>query len=118
MGNWTTLLLNDKENLLLALLLLSLIEYITNCFLWFLYKRKNSKREKEIIIVKKLSILLLIVIANVMDCLVFRNNFSVGIIVIAFYIYHTGMAILNNVRRLEVPLPDILVRVLKLLSGE
>ncbi|MDE7205338.1 MAG: phage holin family protein, partial [Lachnospiraceae bacterium] len=78
----------------------------------------NCEKEKENIFVKKASVILLIVIANVVDILVLKNRLNIGILVIAFYIYDSGMAILNNVKRLEVPLPSVLVKILKLLSGE
>ena len=96
--------LGGCDNLLLALLIFMVIEYIT-CILAGIYNKKIKEilRDK---IIKKSCIILLVAGGNVIDLLIFQNGNVIRTAVLSFYISSEGLGILENITVIGVSVPQ------------
>ena len=103
--------LGGSDNLLLALLIFMAIEYIT-CILAGIYNKKIEEilRDK---IIKKLCIILLVAVGNVIDLLIFQNGNVIRTAVLSFYISSEGLGILENITVIGVSVPQKLKSILE-----
>lgn len=125
MAQWVVLLgergmvkaaLGGWDDLLSALTLFMVVEYLTQILLAILQKQKSS----EIGfcgIAKKVSIFFLVAMGNVIDTLIVQNGSTIRTIVILFYLSHEGITILENVAMLGLPIPQKLKDILEQLKG-
>ena len=91
--------------LLFSLILFMVMEYLTQILVAILSKQKSS----EIGfcgIVKKVSVLFLVAMGNVIDTLIIQNGSMIRTIVLLFYLSHEGITILENVEKLDLPIPQ------------
>ena len=60
----------------------------------------------------------IICIANIIDTMIISNDSTIRTTVISFYLSKEGFAILDNLEHLGVPLPPIIVKIIKQLNSE
>lgn len=108
--------LGGSDNLLLALLIFMAIEYIT-CILAGIYNKKIEEilRDK---IIKKLCIILLVAVGNVIDLLIFQNGNVIRTAVLSFYISSEGLGILENITVIGVSVPQKLKSILEQMKND
>lgn len=111
-------LLGGTDNLIYALTVFVVMNYIT-AILVAIVKKKWLKRKLGLkIIFGKIGIIVLICIANIIDTMIVGNDSTIRTFVISFYLSKEGVAILDNLEHLGVPLPPIIVKVIKQLNKE
>lgn len=104
--------LGGWDGLLSALILFMVVEYLTQILVAIL----NKKRTNEIGfcgIAKKVSIIFLVAIGNVIDVLVIQNRSIIRTAVIFFYLSNEGITIIENVAILGLPIPQRLKDILE-----
>lgn len=107
--------LGGWDDLLSALILFMVVEYLTQILVAIL----NKKRTNEIGfcgIAKKVSIIFLVAIGNVIDVLVIQNGSIIRTAVIFFYLSNEGITIIENVAILGLPIPQRLKDILEQLK--
>lgn len=107
--------LGGWDGLLSALILFMVVEYLTQILVAIL----NKKRTNEIGfcgIAKKVSIIFLVAIGNVIDVLVIQNGSIIRTAVIFFYLSNEGVTIIENVAILGLPIPQRLKDILEQLK--
>lgn len=114
-GAFISILLGGMDNLMIALFLFIIIDYITGVICAIVEKKLSSEVGFKGI-AKKVFILLLVMIAVMLDKLigqpVARN------LVILFYIANEGLSIVENLGRLGVPYPQKIKEILEQLKEE
>ena len=109
-------LLGRVDGVLYALLVFMVIDYISGVMVAV----KNHNLNSEIGFVglaKKVFVLLLVVVANMLDVNVIGTGSTVRGLVIAFYLANEGLSIMENAGNLGVPFPDKLTDILTQLKG-
>ena len=107
--------LGGWDSLLYALILFMVVEYLTQILVAIL----NKKISSEIGfcgIAKKVSIIFLVVVGNVIDVLVIQNGSIIRTVVIFFYLSNEGITIIENVAILGLPIPQRLKDILEQLK--
>lgn len=107
--------LGGWDGLLSALILFMVVEYLTQILVAIL----NKKRSNEIGfcgIAKKVSIIFLVAVGNVIDVLVIQNGSIIRTAVIFFYLSNEGITIIENVAILGLPIPQRLKDILEQLK--
>ena len=107
--------LGGWDGLLSALILFMVVEYLTQILVAIL----NKKRSNEIVfcgIAKKVSIIFLVAVGNVIDVLVIQNGSIIRTAVIFFYLSNEGITIIENVAILGLPIPQRLKDILEQLK--
>lgn len=107
--------LGGWDGLLSALILFMVVEYLTQILVAIL----NKKRSNEIGfcgIAKKVSIIFLVAVGNVIDVLVIQNGSIIRTAVIFFYLSNEGITIIENVAKLGLPIPQRLKDILEQLK--
>jgi len=103
--------LGNMDGLLYTLIAFIIIDYITG-FLCAIVERDLSSEVGARGIAKKVVILLLVGIANLIDINVIKSGAVVRTAVIFFYLSNEGVSILENAGRLGLPIPTKLRNVL------
>lgn len=104
--------LGGWDGLLYALILFMVVEYLTQILVAIL----NKKISSEIGfcgIAKKVSIIILVMVGNVIDVLIIQNGSVIRTAVIFFYLSNEGIVILENVAILGLPIPQKLKDILE-----
>lgn len=96
-----------QTDLLIVLGLFTLIEYIT-ALLAVIIKKKFKKNIGLEGIMKRVSIFVLIFLAGIIDCYIIKNGNYIMNGVILYYLTYEGKAILKNISKLGLPIPQIL----------
>lgn len=107
--------LGGWDGLLSALILFMVVEYLTQILVAIL----NKKRSNEIGfcgIAKKVSIIFLVAVGNVIDVLVIQNGSIIRTAVIFFYLSNEGIIIIENVAILGLPILQRLKDILEQLK--
>lgn len=109
--------LNCNSQLLYALIIFITVNYITSIFVMIVEEKwlKDKMGIKNIL--GKLGCLLLIYIAHIIDVIT-TNNTTICSVVISFYLSKEGIAILDNLKRLDIPMPPIIVKMIDQLSND
>ena len=107
MANYIIQLLGGIDKFLSALIVFIVINYIVELIL-VIVEGEN--------VFKKAAIFILIIISNVAGTII-ESNSAIRTTVILFYISNEGLAVLKNIKRLGVPLPQILVDMLNRIGG-
>lgn len=116
-GGYIGLLLGGVDNLLQALILFMIIDYITGIMIGI----KNNKLSSKVGlsgINKKMLILVMVIIGNIIDVFVLDNGSTCRTVIIFFYLSNEGLSILENVSKLGVPIPNKIKSVLEQLSDD
>lgn len=105
----------NMDSLFLALIIFVCIDYLTG-ILDAIYTKTLSSEIGFRGIVKKVIIFILVAVGNVIDVYIIRQGASVRTMVIFFYLANEGISILENVVKLDIPVPDKLYDILKKLD--
>ncbi len=114
-GGFCGLLWGKLDGVMMALLAFIAIDYITGLMVGVTTKTLNSSTGFKGL-AKKVFILLLVLIANILDTHVMGGSGVVRGVVIAFYLANEGISILENAGKLGVPYPQKLKDVLEQLK--
>ena len=114
-GGFGGLFWGKLDGVMMALLAFIAIDYITGLMVAIVNKTLNSSVGFKGL-AKKVFILLLVLIANILDTHVMGGSGVVRGVVIAFYLANEGISILENAGKLGVPYPEKLKNVLEQLK--
>ena len=115
-GSVLSLLFGQLRGIFAALLIMMVLDYITGVLNGI--KSKNLSSEISYWgLVKKLVILIIIIVANVVDKWIFGSEMCRNV-VICFYIANEGLSILENAIKLGVPAPEKLKAILSQLKED
>jgi toxin secretion/phage lysis holin len=107
----------NMDSLMLALIIFVCIDYITGV-LDAIYTKTLSSEIGFKGIIKKVIIFILVAVGNVIDVYVIKQGASIRTMVIFFYLANEGISILENVVKLDIPVPDKLYEILKHLDDK
>ena len=97
--------------LLIALVIFMIVDYCTGIFRAIIDHKLSSSIGFHGLL-KKISILLLIGVANIIDINVIGNGNVIRSTVTCFYISNEGISILENISKIGVPIPEKIKNVL------
>lgn len=103
------------DGFMFALIAFIVIDYITGVLV-AIYKKKLSSEIGFKGILKKVCIFALVAVGNIFDVYVMESGACVRTSIIFFYIANEGISILENVSRLNVPIPESLKNILQQLK--
>ena len=103
---------------LIALLVFMAIDYVTG--LMYAWKmRKLSSRKGFLGLMKKMLILFLVILGNMLDSYVLGDGTSAfRTMVIFFFLCNEGISILENAGKIGVPIPEKLQKSIELLKND
>lgn len=110
-------LIGEIDGILTALIIFMAIDYITGIMVAVSTKTLNSSVGFSGL-AKKVFILFLVIVANVLDVHIMGGSGFVRGIVIAFYLANEGISILENAGKLGVPYPYKIKEILEQLKEE
>lgn len=117
LGGFFTILFGKMDGLLFALIACIIIDYITGVLAAIKEQTLDSRTGAKGIL-KKIGILLIVIMVNVLDVHVFSGDGIIRNVVISFYIANEGISILENTGRLGIPLPKKLIKILNQLKDD
>lgn len=117
LGGFFTILFGKLDGLLFALIICIILDYITGVMAAVKERTLDSRTGAKGIL-KKIGILLIIIMVNVLDVHVFDGSGIIRNVVISFYIANEGISILENAGQLGIPLPKKLVKILNQLKDD
>lgn len=109
--------LGGIDNFLYALLIFMVVDYLTG-ILCAISEHKLSSAIGFHGLTRKVLILVLVGIANVLDIHLLKNGSAIRTATIFFYISNEGISLLENASRLGLPVPDKLKSVLQQLHNK
>ena len=115
-GGFIASLFGAWDNILWALLVLMVLDYIMGV-IKAIYKKELSSSVGFKGLLKKISILVIVALANVIQELM-GGNIAIREIVIMFYIANEGISILENVAAVSTKMPQALKDILLQLRGD
>lgn len=115
-GGWLGYFIGGIDGMMLALIVLMALDYITGVMCAVLDKKLSSAVGFKGIF-KKVLILMLVGVANVVDLNVMGTGSALRGAIIAFYLSNEGLSLLENVVHIGLPVPDKLKDVLAQLHG-
>ena len=115
-GGWMGYFLGGLDGLMIALIIFMALDYITGIMCAVIDKRLSSAVGFKGIC-KKVLILMLVGVANVMDVHVVGTGSALRGAVIAFYLSNEGLSLLENAAHIGLPIPDRMKNVLAQLHG-
>ena len=110
-GGWLGYFLGGVDGLMIALLIFMGLDYITGVMVGILDKRLSSSVGFKGLF-KKLCIVMLVGVANVVDTQVIGTGSALRGAVICFYLSNEGLSLLENAAYLGLPVPDKLREIL------
>ena len=105
LGGWLGYFLGGMDGLMIALLIFMALDYITGVMCAILDKKLSSAVGFKGIC-KKVLILMLVGLANVIDLHVIGTGSALRGAVIAFYLSNEGLSLLENAAYIGLPVPD------------
>lgn len=114
MKNIVIWLFGEVDRLLCALILFIVLEIITSLFVSIAEKKKW--REKNFLC--GWAILILVIFSNTVDTMIFENETEIRTAVIYFYLVNEGLTVMNNLQKIGLPLPDVLLKVIDILKKQ
>ena len=115
-GGWLGYVLGGMDGLLIALVVFITIDYITGIMCAIIDKKLSSEVGFKGIF-KKVLILMLVSIANVIDVHVVGTGSALRGATVCFYLSNEGLSILENTVHLGLPVPEKLKEVLSQLHN-
>ncbi len=110
-GGWLGYFLGGLDGLLIALLVLMALDYLTGVMCAVIEKKLSSAVGFRGIC-KKVLILILVGVANIVDVHVVGSGSTLRSAVVCFYLSNEGLSLLENTVRIGLPVPDKLREVL------
>ena len=118
MANYIIGLLGGFDKMICALAVFAVMNYITAILVAIVEKKWIKRKLGLKAIFGKIGIIVLICIANIIDTMIIGHDSATRTTVISFYLSKEGFAILDNLEHLGVPLPPIIVKIIKQLNSE
>ena len=115
-GGWLGYFLGGLDGLLIALIIFMILDYITGLMCAVIDKKLSSAVGFRGIC-KKVLILMLVGLANVIDMHVVGTGSALRGAVIAFYLSNEGLSLLENAAHIGLPVPEKMKEVLAQLHG-
>ena len=115
-GGWLGYFLGGLDGLLIALIIFMVLDYITGLMCAVIDKKLSSAVGFRGIC-KKVLILMLVGLANVIDMNVAGTGSALRGAVICFYLSNEGLSLLENAAHIGLPIPDRMKDVLAQLHG-
>ena len=115
-GGWLGYFLGGLDGLLIALIIFMVLDYITGLMCAIVDKKLSSAVGFRGIC-KKVLILMLVGLANVIDMHVVGTGSALRGAVIAFYLSNEGLSLLENAAHIGLPIPEKMKEVLAQLHG-
>ena len=104
-GGWLGYMLGGMDGLLLALVVLMVIDYVTGLMCAIVDKKLSSAVGFRGIF-KKVLILMLVGVANVIDTHIVGTGSALRGATVCFYLSNEGLSILENTVHLGLPVPE------------
>lgn len=111
MTNYMNQLVGGFDKFLSALIAFMVISYIAEILLVIVGEEKQSNAFLLKNMFRKAAIFIPVIVSNIIGTII-ESNCAIRTTVILFYISNEGLAILKNINRLGVPLPQTLVKML------
>ena len=115
-GGWVGYFVGGMDGLLIALIVLMSLDYISGVMCAIMDKSLSSAVGFRGI-AKKVLILMLVGVANILDIHVVGEGSALRGAVIAFYMSNEGLSLLENAAHIGLPVPDPLKNALAQLHG-
>ena len=115
-GGWVGYFMGGMDGLLIALIVLMTLDYISGVMCAIMDKSLSSAVGFRGI-AKKVLILMLVGVANILDIHVVGEGSALRGAVIAFYMSNEGLSLLENAAHIGLPVPDPLKNALAQLHG-
>ena len=115
-GGWLGYFVGGMDGMLIALIVLMSLDYISGV-MCAIADRKLSSAVGFKGICKKVLILMLVGVANVVDVHVIGSGNALRGAVVCFYLSNEGLSLLENVAHIGLPVPDKLREALAQLHG-
>ena len=115
-GGWLGYFMGGLDGLLIALIIFMVLDYITGLMCAVIDKKLSSAVGFRGIC-KKVLILMLVGLANVIDMHVVGTGSALRGAVIAFYLSNEGLSLLENAAHIGLPIPEKMKEVLAQLHG-
>ncbi len=110
-GGWLGYFFGGLDGLMIALIIFMMLDYITGLMCAVADKKLSSTVGFKGIC-KKVLILMLVGVANMMDVHVMGTGSALRGAVIAFYLSNEGLSLLENAAHIGLPIPDRMKNVL------
>lgn len=114
-GGFLGMFIGGFDDFFKALLIFIVLDYFTGVINAILQKDLNSEIGFKGI-AKKILIIFLVGVANIIDTMVLKNGEVVRDVVIFFYLANEGISILENAGKIGLPIPEKLRDVLEQLK--
>lgn len=114
-GGWVGWYLGGTDSLLLALVAFAVIDYTTGVFAAAATKQLSSKAGFTGI-ARKITIFLLVGLANLLDVYLIKEGSALRGATIFFYLSNEGISILENTTRIGLPVPPALAQALRMIG--
>ena len=115
-GGWVGYFVGGMDGMLIALIVLMSLDYISGVMCAIMDKSLSSAVGFRGI-AKKVLILMLVGVANILDIHVVGEGSALRGAVIAFYMSNEGLSLLENAAHIGLPVPDPLKNALAQLHG-
>ena len=116
LGGWLGYFLGGLDGLLIALLVFSVLDYVTGV-MCAIADHELSSAVGFKGICRKVLIFMLVGIGHILDVHVVGTGSALRTAVICFYLSNEGVSLLENASRLGLPVPDKLKAILQQLHG-
>ena len=115
-GGWLGYFLGGMDGLMIALVVFMALDYVTGLMCAVVDKKLSSAVGFKGIC-KKVLILMLVGVANVVDIHIVGTGSALRSAVICFYLSNEGLSLLENAAHIGLPIPDKMKDVLAQLHG-
>ena len=115
-GGWIGYFVGGVDGLMIALIVFMALDYITGLMCAVIDKKLSSAVGFKGIC-KKVLILMLVGVANVVDIHIVGTGSALRSAVICFYLSNEGLSLLENAAHIGLPIPDKMKDVLAQLHG-
>ena len=115
-GGWLGYFLGGMDGLMIALIIFMALDYVTGLMCAVIDKKLSSAVGFKGIC-KKVLILMLVGVANVVDIHIVGTGSALRSAVICFYLSNEGLSLLENAAHIGLPIPDKMKDVLAQLHG-
>lgn len=103
------------DGFLIALIIFVVVDYITGV-LQAIYNKKLSSEIGAKGICKKVCIFCLVALAHIIDAYLIKDGSAIRTAVIFFYLSNEGISVIENAAKMNLPVPEKLVKVLEQLK--
>ena len=111
LGGWLGFFIGGMDGLMIALVIFMILDYITG-IMGAIIDHKLSSEEGFRGIFKKMLIVILVGVANIVDINVIGTGSALRGAVICFYLSNEGLSLLENAAHIGLPIPEKLKDIL------